>query len=248
MPVTTSLIAGDAVADLVDEALALRRFTVAAQPIVDLATGRTEAEELLVRLTTEEGETLLPASFLPAAEEHGLAPCIDRFVLEHAAALAARGRAVHVNVSATTLAEPRFLRDVVDTVRRHGSDPGRITFELTETWASRDMSRARRVTMALSACGFGLALDDFGSGWGAFRYLKALPVGTLKIDREFVSDLSTSRHALQVARAIVSVARLLGKRTVAEGIEDAETLRFVRDLGVDAAQGFYLGRPVPAEL
>jgi EAL domain-containing protein (putative c-di-GMP-specific phosphodiesterase class I) len=238
-----TLTAGDAIADLVQDALALGRLSVAAQPIVDLRTGRVEAEELLVRLAGEDGETLLPADFLPAAERHGLIPWIDRYVLERAADLGASGRHVHVNLSATTIADRDFLPDVVQTVRRHTCPPARITFEITETAAARDMARARRVAIALRACGFDLALDDFGSGWGAFRYLKALPVSTIKIDREFVRDVPTSPHAAQVVRAIVGVAHMLRKRTVAEGVEDAATLRLVRDLGIDAAQGFHLGRP-----
>jgi EAL domain-containing protein (putative c-di-GMP-specific phosphodiesterase class I) len=243
----TTLTAGDAIVDLVHDALAFGHFSVAAQPIVDLKTGQVEAEELLVRLTDAYGETLRPASFLPAAEQHGVIQWIDRYVFERAAELGARGRRVHVNVSSTTIADRDFLPDVIQIVRRNRCPPGHITFEITETAAARDMARARRVAIALRACGFDLALDDFGSGWGAFRYLKALPVSTIKIDREFVRDLPTSPHAVQVVRAIVGVARMLRKRTVAEGVEDAATLRLVRDLGIDAAQGFHLGRPYALE-
>jgi EAL domain-containing protein (putative c-di-GMP-specific phosphodiesterase class I) len=175
-------------------------------------------------------------------------PRIDRFMIERAAALVSHGRAVHVNLSATTIADSGFFGDVLAAVHRHRAEPSRITFEITETAAAADMLHAGRLARRLVACGFRIALDDFGSGWGALRYLQALPVSIIKIDREFVRDLSSNPKAMKLVRGIVALARELGHRTVGEGIEDERTLKLIRTLGVDYAQGFHVGRPAPVEL
>ena len=229
--------------DLIRDALAHDRLAIHAQPIVDLSTGIVACEELLLRIACGDGELIRASSFVPAAERCGLMPALDRFVLERAAALAGRGRSVHVNLSATTFADGGLLEDVVGAADRYGADPARITFEITETAAMSDMAQAVRLAKALVARGFRLALDDFGSGWGAFRYLNALPVAMIKIDAEFVGDLRTSATARHLVGSIVALARCLEQSTVAEGVEDAETLAMVRRLGIGYAQGFHLGRP-----
>ena len=229
--------------DLVHEALMCDRLALHAQPIVDLATGLVACEELLLRIVADDGELIAATEFVPSAERHGLMPTLDRVVIERAARLASWGRSVHANLSATTIADGGLLEDIVGAVRRHGADPARMTFEITETAATPDMAQARRLAKGLNARGFRIALDDFGTGWGAFRYLNALPVDMIKIDREFIGDLRTSATARHLVRSMVGLARRLGQSTVGEGVEDAETLAMLQRLGVGYAQGFHLGRP-----
>jgi EAL domain-containing protein (putative c-di-GMP-specific phosphodiesterase class I) len=237
---------GDAI-DLIRAALACDWLHVFSQPIVPLTDGKFASEELLVRIRDTDGDLVPPAAFIPAAERYGLMPQIDRYVIDRAAALASRGRNVHVNLSATTIAQRRLYDDIVAAMHLHGASPERITFEITETAAAVDFTEATYLATRLSARGFRIALDDFGSGWGAFRYLKALPVSLIKIDCEFVRDLTSNPRAAQLVGAIATLARTLGHQTVGEGVEDEATLLLLRSLGVDFAQGYYLGRPAPAE-
>jgi EAL domain-containing protein (putative c-di-GMP-specific phosphodiesterase class I) len=175
-------------------------------------------------------------------------PRIDRVMVEHAAVLASCGRWVHVNLSATTIADDGFFHDALETIHRHRADPARITFEITETAAVTDMAGAGRLARRLAMSGFKIAIDDFGSGWGAFRYLRTLPVSLIKIDREFVRDLCCHPNATKLVRGVVALAQEFGHKTVAEGVEDGRTLAALRMLGVDFGQGYYFGRPAPAEI
>jgi len=232
---------------LVRDALANDRLRVDAQPIVGLASGSLIAEELLVRIVSDDGHVIWPGEFVPVAEQYGLMPIVDRIVVNRAAELAATGRSVQLNVSATTLESPGFVDDVLASIHRHDAEPSRITFEITESCVPADMDRVSAAARMLSKRGFRIALDDFGSGWGALQYLKEVPVNMIKIDREFVHDLCSNSDAVRLLRAIVAFARVLGHQTVAEGVEDERTLSLVRAYGVDYAQGFHMGRPVPTE-
>jgi EAL domain-containing protein (putative c-di-GMP-specific phosphodiesterase class I) len=220
---------------------------VDSQPIVCLSDGRVAAEELLVRIVEGEGAAIPPLAFIPAAERCGVMPTIDRYAIERAAELASSGRSVHVNLSATTIAQPGLFDDIIGALHRHGARPEQITFEITETAAAADLSKASHLATRLAARGFRIALDDFGSGWGAFRYLKALPVSVIKIDREFIRDVASNERALTLVRGIVGLARLVGHETIAEGVEDELTFVLLRSVGVDYAQGFHVGRPQPTD-
>ncbi len=237
---------GDAV-DLIRSALAFDWLRVEAQPIVALSDGNVAAEELLVRVADGDEAIIPPLAFIPTAEHYGLMPMIDRFVIERASERAASGRAVYVNLSATTIAQQGLFDDIIGALHRHGATPEQITFEITETAVAADLMEASHLATRLAARGFRIALDDFGSGWGAFRYLKALPVSVIKIDREFVGDITTDARALALVRGIVGLACLLGHETIAEGVEDEPTFILLQSLGVDYAQGFHVGRPQPTD-
>ena len=237
---------GDAI-DLIRSALAFDWLRVEAQPIVALSDGSIAAEELLVRVADGDRGLIPPLAFIPTAERCGLMPMVDRYVIERAAALAASGRVVHVNLSATTIAQPNLFDDIIGTIHRHGAVPERITFEITETAAAADLTETNHLATRLAARGFRIALDDFGSGWGSFRYLKALPVSAIKIDGEFVHDLSSNARTLALVRGLVALARLLSHETIAEGVEDEHTFILLQSLGVDYAQGFHVGRPQPTD-
>jgi PAS domain S-box-containing protein len=229
------------------EALEEDRFVLHAQPIIDLATGETVQHELLIRMNDREGKLVAPGLFLPVAEEHGLIADIDRWVIGQAAELAGRGHAIELNVSAESLGDPGLLEVVDSELRRTGADPSLVVFELTETALLRSEQTAKAFIDGIAALGCRLALDDFGTGYGGFTYLKRLAVTQLKIDREFVRDLTAVPASRHVVEAVIALARGFGQKTVAEGVEDEAALDLLAKLGVDYAQGYHIARPRPAD-
>jgi PAS domain S-box-containing protein len=228
---------------LTRQALDEDRLVLYSQPVVPLAGG-PPSEELLVRMRDREGNVIAPGLFLPAAEEYGLIREIDRWVIAQAAQIAAQGRRIEVNLSAKSV-DVRLLAYIEHELRWAGADPANVVFELTETALMGDITVGETFANGLAKIGCGLALDDFGTGFASLTYLKILPVQYLKIDVEFVRDLATNETNQHLVRTIVSLARGLGQETVAEGVEDEETLALLREYGVDFAQGYHLGRPAP---
>ena len=225
--------------DAIDEG----RLVLYSQPIVPLTDGGPGSEELLLRMIGTDGRVIAPGQFMPAAERFGLIGEIDRWVLTQAIEWAARGRRVEANLSAESITDRELLLVIEDALRETGADPSNIVFELTETALMHDLEAAETFAHAVVALGCGLALDDFGTGFGSFTYLKRLPVKILKIDIEFVRDLPSNPANQNLVKAIVNIAHGFGQRTIAEGVENEETLTLLRDYGVDFAQGFHLGRP-----
>jgi PAS domain S-box-containing protein len=229
------------VRDAIDE----DRLVLYSQPIVPLADGRP-GEELLLRMIGRDNEVILPGSFLPIVEKYGLIGEIDRWVITQATRLAATGRGVvEANLSAASIGTSDLLPFIERQIREANADPANLVFEITETALMQDITAGEAFARGLAELGCGLALDDFGTGFGSFTYLKKLPITHLKIDIEFVRDLVTHPDNLHVVRAIVSLARAFGLKTIAEGIENEPTLTLLRAEGVDFAQGFHLGRPGP---
>jgi EAL domain-containing protein (putative c-di-GMP-specific phosphodiesterase class I) len=223
------------------------RFELHAQPIVDLRSGEVVQRELLIRMRDRAGELIPPGAFLPAAEKHGPIRDIDRWVIARGADLAAGGVDVEINLSAASIGDPGLVQHIEEQLDRAGTDPCRLVFEITETALLADTELAAVLADRLRALGCRFALDDFGSGYGGFHYLKHLPMDFLKIDREFIRDAIASEADQHVIHAIVGLAHGFGLQTIAEGVEDEDTLRLLRDFGVDHAQGFHLGRPVALE-
>ncbi len=219
------------------------RFELFAQPILDLRSDELSGTELLLRMHDEHGRLLPPADFLPSAEEHGLMGLIDRWVVRRGAEIADAGQPVHLNLSAQSILEPGVLDDLEQTARRSPETAANLTLELTETELTVDWEAAMRFTQAVRELGFRIALDDFGTGYNSFANLKRISVDEIKIDMQFVRDLLQATASEGVVRAVVSLAGDLGLRTVAEGVEDEQTLTRLRELGVDQAQGFHVGRP-----
>ena len=229
----------------IHDALENDRFVLHAQPIVEISSGRVVQHELLIRMLDDSDSVVPPSAFLPVAENYGLITKIDRWVIREAVRLAAAGHAVELNLSADSLSDPT-LYDFVDAeLRRDDVDPSLLVFELTETALLHDEDAALSFAHHLGERGCGLALDDFGTGYGGFSYLKRLPVDYLKIDIEFVRDLVSDPASRQVVTAVVNLAQGFGLKTVAEGVEDDETLVLLGEFGVDYAQGYHTGRPAP---
>jgi len=138
-----------------------------------------------------------------------------------------------------------LLPYIEGAIERSGADPQKMVFEITETTLVANEAAGRRFVERLQEIGSKVALDDFGTGYGGFTYLKQLPVDYLKIDIEFVQDLASNDASRSVIEAIVTLAERFGLKTVAEGVEDQTTLQLLRDLGVNYAQGYWIGRPAP---
>lgn len=224
------------------EALDEDRLVLHSQPIVPLAGGQAR-DELLLRMAGADGEIFPPSAFLPVAEKYGLIGEIDRWVIAEAIRLAATGRRVEANLSADSIGKLDMLALIEREIRDRGADPANVVFEITETALMENVEVGEAFTRGLSRLGCQVALDDFGTGFGGFTYLKKLPIDYLKIDTDFVLDLATNRANQHLVKAIVGLAKDFGYQTIAEGVEDAETLALLEDYGVDYAQGFHLGRP-----
>jgi diguanylate cyclase (GGDEF)-like protein/PAS domain S-box-containing protein len=226
-------------------------FILAAQPIFDLKRDETTQHEILLRMRDDGGGLVEPRAFLATAERFGLIGGIDRWVTQQAVRLIeahkreGRDLTLEVNLSGKTMTDERFPDDVKRQLANSGVDPGLLIFEVTETAAVADLDHARSFAKKLAALGCRFALDDFGAGYASFKYLKHLPISYLKIDGEFVRDLPNSRTDQLIVRALVDVCDGLGIKTVAEFVTDQPTMDMVRELGVDFAQGYHLGKPAP---
>jgi diguanylate cyclase (GGDEF)-like protein len=228
-------------------------FTLHAQPVVEAISGNTTQLELLVRMTGPDDELIMPNSFLPIAERFGLIGEIDRWVvtrtigmLGEQARLGSRPK-VEINLSGHSLGDPDLARHIDSELRGSEVNPTQLIFEVTETAAIGNIEAAQHFAEQLAELGCRFALDDFGAGFGSFYYLKHLPFDFIKIDGEFVRNLTADDTDRLVVSAVVELARGLGKRTIAEFVGDEATVKALRELGVDYLQGFHLGKPAPIE-
>ncbi|MDQ3161419.1 MAG: EAL domain-containing protein, partial [Actinomycetota bacterium] len=238
-------------AERIRGALANDGFVLYQQPILDLKLGQVTRHELLLRMVGPDGEHIAPATFLYIAERFGLSGDIDSWVVRQAVALIAgqerlgRRLQLEVNLSGLSLTSPEVLATIKEELAQSAIDPACLTFEITETAAIVNIQKARSFAERIAQLGCGFALDDFGAGFGSFYYLKHLPFDVLKIDGEFVRNLTESVKDKLVVQSLARIATELGKKTVAEFVEDDATLELVRSYGVDFAQGFGIGRPQP---
>lgn len=238
----------------INAALEQDRFELHWQRIDALGpTPRPAFREILLRLRDESGTLIGPGAFLPAAERYNLAPALDRWVvrrlLEHVARhpAAAHGAApsYFVNLSGATLNDAGFDAYLRELLRETGLPATLLCFEITETAAIANLSRALDFIHTIRAEGCRFALDDFGSGLSSFTYLKTLPVDYLKIDGAFVRDITRDPMDRAIVEAIHRIGHTVGLKTVAEFVEDAAILPELTRLGVDYAQGYELHRPEP---
>jgi diguanylate cyclase (GGDEF)-like protein len=235
------------------DALTDERLSLHTQPIHSLSSGGIERYELLLRMTSEDGELLPAASFIEAAERSGMIQELDRWVVSRALELLAERErqgtsplSLHVNLSGASLTDVSVLDFIERRLDEGGADPSRFTFEITETASAYDHDYEAAAGFADRLTDFGcqLAIDDYGAGFGPFHYLKRIPFDLIKIDGSFVRDMPRSDADQLTVQAIVQIARGLGKATIAEYVQDDATIEMLREYGVDMAQGFHLGRPV----
>ena len=232
----------------IEDALENGFLRVHYQGVYFCGSGALNHIEALVRMVDRDDPTrvVMPGSFIPVAEKTGKILDIDRWVISACADALARFPgvgAIAVNVSGRSLNEPTLPRFITDTLKHTGVQPARLIVELTETSAVSDLHDAQRFIESMRENGVRVCLDDFGSGFSSFAYLKHLDVDMLKIDGQFIRNLPSDRDNQVFVKAIVDVARGLKKLTVAECVEDASTLEVLRNFGVDLAQGYYLEEP-----
>jgi diguanylate cyclase (GGDEF)-like protein len=235
-------------------ALEENRLVLHAQPVVETYSGKTTQLELLVRMIGPHGQLIMPGSFLPIAERFGLIGKLDRWVVTRSIRMLGEQRQrgfypkVEINLSGYSLGDPSLAAHIGRELEIARVDPTQLVFEVTETAAIGNMQAARSFAEQLAELGCRFALDDFGAGFGSFYYLKHLPFDFIKIDGEFVRNLTSNETDRVVISAVVALARGLGKRTIAEFVGDEETVAALRELGVDYMQGFHLGKPAPLEV
>ncbi len=236
-----------------DEALHNGQITVHYQPKLNLASGRIDAAEALVRWQHPERGMLPPDSFIPVIEEAGRIDDLTLAVLARSLRDMRRWCeqgmviGVAVNVSATLLGSERFFAAAQALVARAGVPAGLLTFEVTESAQFEDIDQAIVVLEKFRACGIRISMDDYGTGQSTLNYLKLLPLSELKIDRMFVQHAHQDRGDAMLVRSTVQLAHELGLKVVAEGIEDAGCLAFLKAISCDYAQGYFIGRALDAQ-
>jgi diguanylate cyclase (GGDEF)-like protein len=226
------------------------------QPIVSVSDGGLVGAEALIRWQHPTRGLLLPGAFLPLAEQTGLVLPIGRWVLQEAFAQAARWHEaqpreqrvrISVNVSGHQLADGEAVPLVTQLLDETGLEPSRVLLEITETVLMTDLETPIESLRELQALGVRIVLDDFGTGYSSLSYLRRLPLDAVKLDRSFVSRLDESLTDRQIVAAVVQLARALRMTVVAEGVETAEQLAALRQLGCHLAQGYHLARPMTPE-
>ncbi len=238
----------------IQKALRDDRFEIWFQPLLDLKNDTIYHYESLVRMRNDAGEIVPPAAFIDTAEALGQIRDIDRVVIKKTmrfqAMLKKQGRCVcfSMNLSGKELGERELLDFLKDSMSEISSDPACLNFEITETAAVHDLNRAVGFIRDLRSLGCKFSLDDFGVGFTSFKYLKEMAVDYIKIDGSFIKILPESKSDRLFVKAMVDVAHGLGIKTVAEFVENKETVGILKEYGVDYAQGYFIGKPSPEVL
>jgi diguanylate cyclase (GGDEF)-like protein/PAS domain S-box-containing protein len=240
----------------INKAIDENRFVLYQQAIVPLseAMDLKPKAEILLRLVNDDGSIARPGDFIPAAERYNLMPLIDQWVIANAIeayktltdrASELAHRIISINLSGPSLLDESLVELILYEIRRHGLAPSSFCFEITETAAIQNYAAATRFIKRLKNDGFTFALDDFGSGFSSFGYLKNLPVDYLKIDGSFVQTIDESLVSYTMVESINSIGHVMGIKTIAEFVKNPEIKRKLIEIGVDYAQGYHIAEPVP---
>jgi len=238
------------------EALDENRFVLFAQPIFSLDPKKKHYRhyEILLRMKDKKGKMIAPGAFLPAAERYGMMPLVDRWVVRNTMETLAtswQGRSVlpihtvALNLSGGMLSDESFLDFIKDNLKEFKLSPKLMCFEITETVAIANFTQAQTFITELRSLGCRFSLDDFGSGFASFSYLKTLPVDYLKIDGSFVRNMDKDPIDRAMVDVINRIGQVMNLKTIAEFVENAEIVKGLEELGVDFAQGYHLGKPRP---
>lgn len=234
----------------IDRGLDDGQFWLAFQPKLDIVTGKITGAEVLARWAHPDRGAISPADFIPAAERSQRIHRLTKYIVEQAVVAAVRLQGIAdcrlaVNISVPVLSQPGFAGQLLELVRRHGVSPKSITVEITESVIMTANDSHTEINLAqLRRDGFGLSIDDFGTGFSTLEYVRRIPAHEMKVDQSFVRKITTSPADRVIVESIVQMAHQLGRKIVAEGVEDAECLAMLRELGCDEVQGYFVGRPV----
>jgi EAL domain-containing protein (putative c-di-GMP-specific phosphodiesterase class I) len=236
------------------EAVALERFEVHYQPLVDCRTRAVLGCEALIRWQHPDGHWIAPLDFIPLAEELGLINQVGKLVLQLACSTLAlwhREGFTHlgmsVNLSAVQLRNPLLPEQIAEILQINGLSAAALTLEITESVAMQDPQTSIERLEQIRALGVRLAMDDFGTGYSSLAYLKRLPLNILKLDRSFVQDLESNPNDAAICTATIGLAHHLGLAVVAEGVETEGQHAFLDRLGCDVCQGYLFSRPLPGD-
>jgi len=238
----------------INEALQENRFCLYYQTIESTTQSDHEGDhyELLVRMLGKNGEIISPCEFLPAAENYYLSPKLDRWVIQHAAQWLSNHperlkklSLCSINLSGLSFSDENMLNFILTTFDRTAIPPEKICFEVTETAAIAHINHTVSFIKKLKSKGFLFALDDFGSGLSSFAYLKNLPVDIIKIDGLFVKNMDIDGFDQAIVKSISEIGQVMGKKTIAEFVENKKILQLLRQLKVDYAQGYHIAQPKP---
>lgn len=232
-------------------ALALKEFTLAYQPQIDLATNTITGFEALIRWEHPERGTVQPADFIPLSEEIGIITPIGEWVLRTAckeAAGWAKPVSIAVNLSPVQFRSPKLVEIVMSALARSGLEPGRLELEITESALLANTETVLTTLNTLRALGVRISMDDFGTGYSSLSYLRKFPFDKIKIDRSFVSGMADNEDCGAIVRAVAGLGASLGIKTTAEGVETPEQLAAIRAEGCSEVQGFLTGRPMAAAM
>ena len=230
----------------IKDALEGEGFLLYFQPVVRLEDSRIEHYEALIRLNCN-GMIMSPGAFLPAAEQFGLMPQIDRWVVKRVFYTLQEHSEIRIfmNLSGYSLADEALLEYIEECLLQYGVEPERIGFEITETSVVRDFELAEEWIKRLKSLGCSFSLDDFGAGFNSFYYLRNLPINQMKLDGTFIGSLDKDPTLRCLVQAMYDLAKALDIETVAEFVENADVVRILKEIGVTYGQGFYLGKPAP---
>lgn len=235
-------------------ALSYGEFRLYYQPLVDLTSGDIVGVEALCRWPQRDQTFATPETFITQAETSGFIVQLGEWVLRTAVQQVRQwqstlGRRIRlaVNLSGRQFLHHNLVRSVEDVLRSANLDPHDLDFEITETVAMHNAEESIGVLRQLKALGIGVSLDDFGTGYSSLSYLKRFPIDMLKIDKSFVRDIPEDANDLAIVSAIIAMAHALGLKVIAEGVETSAQGHFLRDCGCEYAQGYYFGRPLPAD-
>lgn len=231
-----------------------QNFTMYFQPQYYAESGKFRGVEALIRWRDNKGDMISPAVFIPIAEKNGTIVPIGNWVIEKSVQTYAQWRdkyhyplILSLNVSAVQCKKHDFTDCLMQILERYDVSPGEIEIEVTETILIEDFDEISERLSELKNAGVRISLDDFGTGFSSLAYLKGLPINTLKIDKTFVDTLLTDRNTKIITESIIYMVKRLGYETIAEGVETREQFQYLKELECDMIQGYYMGRPMPAQ-
>ncbi|MEJ2554404.1 MAG: EAL domain-containing protein, partial [Gammaproteobacteria bacterium] len=234
------------------QGLRKQEFQLHFQPKISLSDGRSSGVEALIRWNHPKHGVLLPDSFIPLAEKMNIINDVSDWVLIKALQQFMQWRTlgidapVAINVPASSFQDPQFLKNIRTALDVAEAPPESIELEITENTLMSNIDRCTETLKNLSRMGIKIAIDDFGTGYSSLSYLKRLPIDHIKIDRSFVQDMNRDDSDAAIVRSVIDLGHNLGIKVIAEGVEHQDSLALLRNLGCDAAQGYHIGRPMPA--
>ncbi len=247
-------LAGAPNADAINlaHAISAGEFTLHYQPVIDIKTRRVKGAEALARWTHPHKGMLLPDAFLEQVVNDGLMQTLTDMVVQTSVRQLARWHeagedlTLSMNVTASTLLDLGLPDRIAELCTKHKAPADKLILEVTETEAMRDVTRTMDVLLRMRIRNIGVAIDDFGTGHSSLRELQRMPFSEMKIDKSFVIDMAKNKDCAVIVKAVIDLAHNLGIKVIAEGVEDQQVWDLLVQKGCDYAQGFYMGRPMPA--